>query len=73
VQGQILHEREREWFIHFPARPFGDYLLNPHILNYESDLYGELYQRMIGFGVAEPNEAHNQWLIEQGREPNPLD
>jgi hypothetical protein len=47
------NELEREWFIHhFQLRPFGDYFPEPHILNYESDLYGELYQRMIGFGVS---------------------
>jgi hypothetical protein len=62
--------RERDWFIdHFSRRPFG-YAEELSFIEYNSDLYGELYQRMIEFGVAEPNEAHNQWLIEQGREPN---
>jgi hypothetical protein len=65
--------KEEEYFKNqYRRRPFG-YQDDPPSNSYKSDLYGELYQRMIGFGVAEPNEAHNQWLIEQGREPNPLD
>jgi hypothetical protein len=69
----ISTEREKVWFVnHFQNRPFGHPDDRPRF-NYRTDEYGELYQHMIEFGVAEPNEAHNQWLIEQGREPNPLD
>jgi hypothetical protein len=61
---------EKQAFIEdFESRPFGQ-KVNPSSFRYETDLYGVLYQRMIEFGVAEPNEAHNQWLIEQGGEPN---
>jgi ankyrin repeat protein len=61
---------EEEYFRRdFHKWPFGQ-KVNPSSFRYETDLYGVLYQRMIEFGVAEPNEAHNQWLIEQGREPN---
>jgi hypothetical protein len=63
--------RERDWFLDFLSRrPFGYNEPLPFI-NYDTDEYGEIYQRMIEFGVAEPNEAHNEWLVSQDREPNP--
>jgi ankyrin repeat protein len=69
----ISTPKEEQFFREdFQKWPFG-HPDSPPSGNYRTDEYGELYQRMIGFGVAEPNEAHNQWLIEQGREPNPLD
>jgi hypothetical protein len=61
---------EEEFFLKdFKKWPFG-HPDNPPSNSYKTDAYGELYQRMIEFGVAEPNEAHNEWLIKQGREPN---
>jgi ankyrin repeat protein len=69
----ITTPAEEEYFRRqYVRRPFG-YPDNPPSGLYTSDLYGELYQRMIEFGVAEPNEAHNEWLVSQGREPNPLE
>jgi ankyrin repeat protein len=66
----ITSEEEREWFVwNFKEFPFGKES-NPRLINYSSNEYGEIYQRMIEFGVAEPNEAHNEWLVSQGREPN---
>jgi ankyrin repeat protein len=61
---------ETEYFLRdFQKWPFG-HPDKPPSNSYKTDAYGELYQRMIEFGVAEPNEAHNEWLVSQGREPN---
>jgi hypothetical protein len=66
----VTTEREKDWFMNlFQNRPFGFQDDRPRF-NYSSNEYGEIYQRMIEFGVAEPNEAHNEWLVSQGREPN---
>jgi ankyrin repeat protein len=63
----ITDQDELDWFIdHFQNRPFG-YVDERPMFNYISDEYGEIYQRMIEFGVAEPNEAHNEWLVSQGQ------
>jgi hypothetical protein len=59
---EIFSSRFEKWPFGHPDEPPSNRL--------KKDSYGELYQRMIGFGVAEPNEAHNEWLIKQGREPN---
>jgi hypothetical protein len=68
----VSTEAEKVFFIErYKKWPFG-HPGNPLSGRYISDLYGELYQRMIEFGVAEPNQAHNEWLIKQGLEPNPL-
>jgi hypothetical protein len=68
----ITTPKEMELFTaDFKRNPFG-YAKDEYSFRYKTDDYGELYQRMIGFGVAEPNEAHNEWLIKQGREPNSL-